>query len=256
MEQSLVADGFDLVIGLDEVGRGSLAGPVMVGAAAVRADSMHARHVPNGLADSKMLTPHRRESLIDPLQRWSDAWSVGSASNAEIDQSGISHALGLAALRAISAVEDSCDLLASQYGLQGQHVTQTVQEQRTRHAAQAAVVGEQAPTMPRPITVAAILDGPFDYITKALNTFDAPEITIIPTVFTKIRADASCATVAAASVLAKVRRDALMTQLSQTHPEYQPFHWEHNKGYGSAAHRAAIRQYGPSDLHRISWHLS
>ncbi|MFT8358458.1 ribonuclease HII [Bifidobacterium aquikefiri] len=252
MEQAIIAQGFDLIIGLDEVGRGSLAGPVMVGAAALRSPSVQDHNVPTGLADSKMLTPHRRESLIEPLQTWSDAWSVGSASNHEIDQSGISHALGLAALRAISAIEDSCDVQAMRHE---QNATETVQENQTAHLAPANQVSQPFSTLPRQTTVAVILDGPFDYITKALHAFDTPDVSIIPTVFTKIRADASCATVAAASVLAKVRRDALMTQLSQTHPEYQPFHWERNKGYGSAAHRAAIRQYGPSDLHRISWHL-
>ncbi|MFT8639228.1 ribonuclease HII [Bifidobacterium sp.] len=221
MERSIGSEGFDLIIGLDEVGRGSLAGPVMVGAASLLSASLRDHDVPEGLADSKMLSPQRRERLVAPLRAWTDTCAIGSASNREIDQLGISHALGLAALRAICAVEKALNLQSGS----GQ------------------------------ARVAAILDGPFDYVTKALNAFDTPDVSIIPKVFTKIRADSSCATVAAASVLAKVRRDAVMTELSLSSPEYAPFHWEHNKGYGSAAHREAIRKFGPSDLHRVTWHL-
>lgn len=221
LEQRIVAQGFDLVIGLDEVGRGSLAGPVMVGACALSAMSLGKLAIPNGLADSKMLTPHRRQALIEPIHTWSDAYAVGCASNKEIDEAGISHSLGLAALRAISKLEQMVRISCEDSQLK----------------------------------VAAILDGPFDYITTALNAWDAPQIAIVPHVVTQIRADAACATVAGASVLAKVQRDALMSNLAMENPQYAVFHWERNKGYGSPAHREAIREFGPSDLHRISWHL-
>ena len=62
------------------------------------------------------------------------------------------------------------------------------------------------------------------------------------------------ATVATAAVIAKVTRDRLMVELG-AQPQYEPYEWAHNKGYGSAAHRDAIAEFGPSDLHRLSWHL-
>ena len=100
----------------------------------------------------------------------------------------------------------------------------------------------------------AILDGPNDYITKALNTFDAPDVPIPADVTCKVKGDRHCATVATAAVIAKVTRDRLMVKLA-AQPQYAPYEWANNKGYGSAAHREAIVEHGPSDLHRLSWHL-
>ena len=70
LERSLAAQGYDLIVGFDEVGRGSLAGPVMVGAAAVWARDLPTLAVPDGVADSKMLTEHRREVIFHPLRQW------------------------------------------------------------------------------------------------------------------------------------------------------------------------------------------
>ena len=119
LERSLAAQGYDLITGFDEVGRGALAGPVMVGCAAIWAcdlapldgdDSAELSGrtylgVPDGVADSKMLTEHRREAIFDELRDWCAAYAVGQASNAEIDEWGITYALGVAALRALSQVE-------------------------------------------------------------------------------------------------------------------------------------------------------
>lgn len=225
IEGDLAASGAGIVVGFDEVGRGALAGPVMVGAAAVRAvdllDSTQPLDVPKGLADSKLLTEHRREALFEPLQSWCAAWAVGQASNSEIDEWGITHALGIAALRALVQVERTLGL-----------------------------------TSDEPIRLAAILDGPNDFISKAINTFDAPDLPLAPEVTTLVKADRQCASVAAAAVLAKVTRDRLMVDLARSNPAYAPYGWEHNKGYGSADHRAAIAAHGPSPLHRISWKLT
>ena len=119
LERSLAAQGYDLITGFDEVGRGALAGPVMVGCAAIWArdlapldgdDSaeLYGRTylgVPDGVAGSKMLTEHRREAIFDELRDWCTAYAVGQASNTEIDEWGITYALGVAALRALSQVE-------------------------------------------------------------------------------------------------------------------------------------------------------
>lgn len=245
LEQSLAAQGYDLIVGFDEVGRGALAGPVMVGCAAIwardltAADDGERLDVPAGVADSKMLTEHRREAIYEELCDWCAAWAVGQASNTEIDEWGISHALGVASLRALTQVEHQLGLqLPDTYWLPSG--------------------GELAPqaTEGRPITVGAILDGPNDYITKTLGTFDAPEVPIPATVTTKVKGDQHCATVATAAVIAKVTRDRLMVELAHSDPRYAPYGWDHNKGYGSAAHRAAIAEHGPTPLHRVSWHLT
>lgn len=225
LERELAAQGADLIIGFDEVGRGALAGPVMVGAAAIRSRDLPTLDVPDGVADSKMLTEHRREAIFEPLQSWCAAWAIGQASNREIDEWGIGYALGVAALRAVDDLEQTL-------GITGQGSAGS------------------------PVAVAGILDGPYDYITKALGTFDAPAVPVAPAIVTKVKGDRHCATVATAAVLAKVTRDRLMVDLSHGDPAYAPYAWDHNKGYGSAAHRDAIAEYGPSDLHRVSWKLA
>lgn len=218
-EKSLLCEGYDWIIGLDEVGRGSLAGPVMVGAAAICKNQIEAQTIPEGLADSKLLTERRREDLFNPLQKWCTSWAVGSCTNKEIDEWGISYALGVAALKAIAKVEEDMQMSKKEN--------------------------------PR---IAAILDGPCDYIDKVANTFDAPFVPIPVKVHTLVKADRQCASVAAAAVLAKVTRDNLMVTLSKK-PQYEAYDWAHNKGYGSLAHRNAIKEAGPSDLHRLSWNL-
>lgn len=243
-EESLFQAGAVGVVGFDEVGRGSLAGPVMVGAALLLApDTMTAVEddartrdggllersqrkrrilaVPEGLADSKMLSKKKREALFEPLQGWVDAWAVGGASNKEIDQWGISHALGVAALRALQQVEQMA--LAAGLALADKPVD-------------------------------GILDGPYDYIVPTASSMDAPDLGFLPHVSTQVKGDVCCAVVSAASVLAKVVRDRLMEGYARD-PRYQAYGWDSNKGYGSAAHRAAIAEYGPSDLHRLTWHL-
>ncbi len=217
-EQSLISSGFDWVIGLDEVGRGSLAGPVMVGAALFSAQKIKSGSFPQGLADSKLLNAHKREGLLEPIENWCDAFAVGSCTNRQIDEWGISYALGVAAINAINDVQN-----------------------RMRSSLKDA-------------QIAAILDGPFNYVGKALGTFDAPSMQFSVKVHTLVKADQKCASVSAASVIAKVTRDSLMIDLAQN-PKYAVYDWAHNKGYGSKAHRDAILEHGASDLHRLSWHL-
>ncbi|MBT1170812.1 ribonuclease HII [Bifidobacterium sp. SO4] len=315
LERELAAQGYDLIVGFDEVGRGALAGPVMVGCAAIWArdleplndtdraaaerESDEARGgadrttagaasdeacgdtaasqprfltVPDGVADSKLLTEHRREAIYDELCDWCAAWAVGQASNTEIDDWGITYALGIAALRALADVERQLGLDGSQPGaavhreagntilaepVSGSPLRGELSAELTEGSPRSTVtapITASAPT--RPIRVGAILDGPSDYITKALGTFDAPDVPIPAIVTTKVKGDRSCATVASAAVIAKVTRDRLMVDLAQSDPKYAPYEWAHNKGYGSAAHRAAIAEHGPTALHRVSWHLT
>lgn len=273
LERAIAEQGYDVIVGFDEVGRGSLAGPVMVGAAAIWArdlggfsgvrggesagrgesgesgdlDGAEAEaaggasgagvaplEVPKGVADSKMLTERKREAIFDELEQWCAAWAVGAASNTEIDEWGISYALGVAALRALAEVE-------RKLGVGGGESAGIAGSSELSEALNNLKIG-------------AILDGPNDYITKALNTFDAPDVPIPADVTCKVKGDRHCATVATAAVIAKVTRDRLMVELA-AQPQYAPYEWANNKGYGSAAHRDAIAEFGPSDLHRLSWHL-
>jgi ribonuclease HII len=192
---------------VDEVGRGSLAGPVSVGVVLV---DVAVRTAPTGLRDSKLLTPAARDALVPRLRRWAPAWAVGHASAAEIDAIGILRALRLAGERAFAALPERPQLV--------------------------------------------LLDGSYDWVTRPQPTlFDEPEPDGSPLrVTTRVKADLTCASVAAASVLAKTTRDAMMVELSSAHPAYG---WEVNKGYASPEHRAALLEHGPCVQHRRSWNL-
>lgn len=239
-EKDLLCEGYDWVIGLDEVGRGSLAGPVMVGAAVIGIKQVKENYMPEGLADSKLLSEKRREELYEPLQKWCTTWAVGSCTNTEIDEWGISYALGVAALKAISKVEE--DIKKLSFSVNADSCVDSDAKLGANSCANSN------------FRIAAILDGPCDYIDKVANTFDAPYIPEPVKVHTLVKADRQCASVAAAAVLAKVTRDNLMVSLAKN-PKYAAYDWESNKGYGSLAHRNAIKKVGPSDLHRLSWHL-
>ncbi len=99
IERSLWAEGHDVVVGVDEVGRGSWAGPLMVGAAVLPVG----RRV-NGVRDSKLLTERRREALFDRVAGWCRTWAVGGASHEECDRLGMTAAQRLAASRAIGSL--------------------------------------------------------------------------------------------------------------------------------------------------------
>ena len=204
-ERVLMREGARMVIGMDEVGRGAIAGPVGVGLSVVHE---HTRSAPVGLKDSKLLSEQRREELFPVVQRWAREHAVGLASNEEVETIGIIRALGLAASRALEAARD------------------------------AGVVIQDA---------VVLLDGSHDWLTPALP----PEVRALGLrVTTKVKADRTCAAVAAASVLAKVTRDRMMIESDTVHPGYL---WWSNKGYASSDHYAAIDRIGPSPLHRWSW---
>ena len=228
LESDLVSRGAQWIVGFDEVGRGCLAGPVMVGATLFSARQIGS-DIPYGLRYSKLLTEKKRESLVKPTQQWTSGWSVGEASNREIDEWGITHCLGIAALRALKRLE--IEYLAS--------------DSQSYSTAQPHQLSD----------FAAILDGPHDYISPALGTFGAPEISVFPSIVTQVKGDQKCATVAGASVIAKVYRDHTMVKLAEENPQWDMYEWKKNKGYGSVAHREALKKYGATPYHRISWNL-
>lgn len=109
----------------------------------------------------------------------------------------------------------------------------------------------QLPQLPERI----LLDGSHDYLTPPAqpSLLDAPApLTRLPPVTTLVKADLTCAAVAAASILAKTERDAILVTLDREFPEYG---WAGNKGYGAPEHLAALRRLGPTVHHRVSWRL-
>ncbi|CED91586.1 ribonuclease HII [Actinomyces succiniciruminis] len=222
---------YPLVGGMDEVGRGSLAGPVSVGLAVVSRATPAA--FPSGLADSKQLTPRRREALVEPCRAWVVDHAVGHAAPAEIDALGIIGALRLAGQRALAEV-------AVRGHLPGAIILDgTMNWLRPPTGPVPADAAEQT-TVPAAVAP----------VGQAASVAVAPAARPIPSVYTSVKADAHCAVVAAASVLAKVERDALMTALPD--PGYD---WVRNKGYTSPAHIEGLARLGASDQHRRSWHL-
>lgn len=206
LEQDLISAGARYVAGVDEVGRGALAGPVSVGVAIICAETTK---VPAGLRDSKQISRAAREKLIEPVSAWVVEYAIGHVAANEIDQIGIVPALRLAWVRA-----------HQQLNIKPDHV---------------------------------ILDGKHNWLLEPnSNLFTTPISDIVVPVTMKIKADASCASVSAASVLAKVARDELMREAALVYPD---FGWEGNVGYGSSDHMAAIARLGPTDLHRKSWKL-
>jgi ribonuclease HII len=223
VEAGLVDEGYVAVAGADEVGRGCLAGPVTVGVVVV---DPAAGMPPRGLRDSKLLTPEQRRRLVPRIERWVLASSVASATSDEIDTYGIIAALRLAAHRALAGLPSVPDCVL----LDGNHDYLT----------------------PRPPRVP---DDQLSLDVEVLPVRPVPEPVPLerhPVVRTRIKADLTCASVAAASVLAKASRDAFMVGLASEHPDYG---WEVNKGYATPFHRAALRRLGPSPYHRVSWRL-
>lgn len=218
VERSLLRSGASTLACVDEVGRGALAGPVSVGVVVLDAA---VRTAPRGLRDSKLLTPRARRELLPRLRRWPVASAVGHADPYEVDAVGIICALRVAAARAFTSLGMTVDM--------------------------------------------ALLDGNHDWLTAPAEPeglFPDPRVSVgasladmsaLPSrVHTRVRGDLTCAGVAAASVLAKCERDAIMVDLGAQQPEYG---WALNKGYSAPDHIEALRRHGPTGLHRQSWNL-
>lgn len=187
-ERDLWASGRDVVVGLDEVGKGAWAGPLTVGAVVIPRDRRLYK-----VRDSKQLTPSEREAMATRIMGWAAGWAVGHASAAECDDLGMSDAQRLATRRALANLDLSPD-----------------------HA---------------------LIDGKWDFV----QTIEATTI---------VKGDTRSLSIAAASIIAKVTRDAIMRSESTAYPWYS---FESNKGYPCHRHRAALRLLGPSTIHRTSW---
>lgn len=188
LENELYDGGIKLLCGVDEAGRGPLAGPVC--AAAV---SLPRGLIIEGLNDSKKLSEKKREELYDVIREKALCYGIAFASVEEIEELNILGATMLAMNRAIAQL------------------------------------------MPAPEL--ALIDG------NRSAGIDVPARCVV-------KGDATCADIAAASILAKVTRDRLMLELAAQYPQYG---FERHKGYGTPAHYAALREYGPSPVHRPSF---
>jgi len=180
--------GFSLVGGIDEVGRGPLAGPV-IAACVVATEPLLIK----GLNDSKQVRPEVRVRIAEVIKIRATAWAVGSACVAEIDRLNIYWASILAMERAIASL-----VAAPQY-----LITDAVR----------------------------------------IKSFAGPQEPLV-------KGDARCALVAAASILAKVHRDALMVELDGEDSRYG---FALHKGYSTPHHLEALRAHGPSIHHRANW---
>ena len=230
-EQQLFASGARTVAGIDEVGRGSMAGPVTVGVAILTPD---ATLEVGGLIDSKALSPARRESMVPEIRQWC-AVAVGHVEPADIDRLGMTLSLRLAAQRALAELARS-GYRADAALLDGKHDWFTPPQEDLFSAL--------APD-PAQAHYNELLAQAWEGAGGADEPAQMP-VTMV------IKGDYKCASIAAASVVAKVERDELMVQLDTRYPGYG---WAKNKGYGSAAHREAISVQGPSPQHRLSWSL-
>lgn len=181
-------EGFGLVCGIDEAGRGPLAGPVVAGAAILPADCTILY-----LNDSKKLSEKRREELFLEIQEKAVAWSTGMASPERIDEINILNATYEAMREAIEGLSVLPQVLLNDA-----------------------------------VTIPGIV------------------LRQVPI----IKGDAKSVSIAAASILAKVTRDHMMEEYAKLYPQYG---FEKHKGYGTAAHIAALREFGPCPIHRKSF---
>lgn len=188
IEDSYYSQGYQVICGVDEAGRGPLAGPVCAAAVILP------KHLDiPGLTDSKKLTDKKRRELFPLIQDQAVAYGIGLASQEEIDEINILQATFLAMERALAQLQVRPNL--------------------------------------------ALIDG------NREREFGVPVQTVV-------KGDSLSASIAAASVLAKVTRDDLMMELAQQYPQYG---FEIHKGYGTKAHYEALRQYGASPIHRKSF---
>ena len=188
LENEIYDSGVNLLCGVDEAGRGPLAGPVCAAAVILPRNC-----VIEGLNDSKKLTEKKREELYGVICEKALAYGIAFAQVEEIERLNILNATYLAMNRAIGSLKLRPEL--------------------------------------------ALIDG---------NRNTGIEFTSRCIV----KGDARCADIAAASVLAKVTRDRYMLQMAEKYPQY---HFEQHKGYGTALHYAALREFGPCEIHRMSF---
>lgn len=184
-ERGLAAAGHTRVAGVDEVGRGPLAGPVVAGAVILPADLRHP-----DLRDSKLLSPKKRNAMAELILKEAVSWATAAVDEREIEEINILQATLKAMAAAVAGLEPSPTYLL------------------------------------------------VDAVTIAATTIPQRPV---------IKGDRLSASIAAASIVAKVERDAHMAKL---HEEFPHYNFRKNMGYGTAEHRKAIAEHGPCPAHR------
>ena len=198
-EDELRAQGYRYIAGMDEVGRGPLAGPVYAACVILPAD-----FDVTGINDSKKLSAKKREELSDVIKEKAVAWGIGIADNNEIDELNILEATKTAMKRALGAVRD----MLAERGL-------LTQQGGTR--------------------------------AQDMLLIDAVKLDVGMPSESIIKGDEKCLCIAAASIVAKVARDAYMTEMDSVYPGYD---FAGNKGYGTAKHYEGLRTLGKTPIHR------
>ncbi|MBI2593992.1 ribonuclease HII [Candidatus Daviesbacteria bacterium] len=193
IEQSLWSQGFNLVCGIDEVGRGCFAGPLVAGAVIFSSGSTQIK----GLADSKLLTPKKRQKLSEEIKEKSIGFGIGEVAVEIIDKRGIMQATQYAFYLAVQNLRRTCDFF--------------------------------------------LIDA---YPLKFISLSKQKAL---------VSGDKISASIAAASIIAKVYRDSLMEKLHLDFPDYG---FDKHKGYGTLFHRQMIKKFGLSSLHRKSFDIA
>ena len=188
LENEIYDEGHELVCGVDEAGRGPLAGPVCAAAVILP----RGIEIP-GLNDSKKLSEKKREELFEIIIEKALSYGIAFATVEEIEQHNILAATFIAMNRAIAQLQP-------------------------------------APSI-------ALIDG------NRTKGIEIPSRSVV-------KGDSKCANIAAASILAKVTRDRYMLDMAEKYPQY---YFEKHKGYGTKLHYEALREHGPSEIHRLSF---
>lgn len=189
IEEDIYSQGTEYICGIDEAGRGPLAGPVVVASVIMPRDSMI-----EGVNDSKKVSEKKREKLYEEIIENAISYSVGIVDQKEIDRVNILNATKAGLTESIKGLKVKPDIIL------------------------------------------------VDALT-GIDTCGVPYHSIV-------KGDAKCYSIAAASIIAKVTRDRIMRQWHEIYPEYN---FIQHKGYGTAAHIAAIKEYGLTPLHRLSF---
>lgn len=218
LETKLWTDKIDIVAGMDEVGRGAFAGPVVAGCVVFDSKIQNLRSmIPIRIDDSKRLTARQREASAIWIKENALMWGIGEASVAEINKFGIIKATHKAFRRAIKDAEIRCSS-SIQYLLLDAFYIPRIRK--------------------------------LDMNRKGSKSRKGKQLAIV-------KGDQKSISIAAASIIAKVYRDSLMTQLSnkqslsiRNNPSFNKYKWDKNKGYGTKEHRDALLEYGITKHHR------
>ncbi len=223
LEEEGYSSGYKCIAGLDEVGRGPLAGPVVAAAVVFSRGLSHP-----DIRDSKLLNHKKREVLAAWIKGHSIAWGVGVVGSEEIDRINILRATFLAMTHAVRQLRPSPDYLL----IDGPHNIPVAFFPGREGSIEKPESSSQK---------AALLNKDSSALTLE---FSAPAQKAVK------RGDQLCLSIAAASIVAKVTRDHMMVEYDRLYPEYG---FAQHKGYGSSSHLAALGRYGPSPLHRRSF---